>query len=394
MSLFGQAKIRTLQTHHTKVSQMPSMPMLITDKTKAWLEENLAQLELSHTQRAVLSFFQTHFGFLETITFRQFHFPDALSEHYTVARSKIQIDGEPLIMMICLPTSSTKAFVMLSDTEELSLAELTAFCCSQSERNDAITQGFMAELPQMTGINSLNRQNWHGYMITTLQEVLENAFNPVDTVMIEEEQFEACLILLINGAEYKKGKKTGSDKVLTFFKANKRPFFKFKLFHDKTLSAAPAPLKKPPSHHRQQFELQKNRAPFAGGQNLAEAVALRQKPVHTDPMHIKKVKEKLQKRLQNSQKMQPIPIHLVDINTLSTTNAANSTFEIRHQRKQSRRKWLIASLGLFALIGIASISAMALASPPSWLALIASIAFASSLSLGISALLQRKTLNL
>jgi hypothetical protein len=375
-----------------KVPQMPSMP-IATNTQQTKLDESAFQFELSDKQRAVLNFYQTHFGFIGVINLKQYHFPHTLGEKYIVALSNIKINAERLHIMICLPAFSNKAFVILSDTDEPSLAQLTAFCCSQSESNDALTYGFIAELSEKTW-RTICQQNWHGYLITSLQEVLEAPINTINRVQVGEESFETCFILLVNSVEYKKIKKTDIHTVLTFFKAQKRPLFNFKLYHNKAPSAKPTKKKSLPIHHRQSLYLQKNRSPFAGGQSLAEAVALRQKPAHTDPTHIKEIKLKLQQRLQSSQKLQPIPIHLVDVKKLSTVNKTDILLEKQSPRKPFQIKWLILLLGFVTISCIPMTNFVVLASPPPLFLLIAAIAFGSSLGIALSALFQYKTLNL
>ena len=359
--------------------------MPITQKTQPG--EHINQYGLNDQQRAILSVYQTQLNFLQDISFKHFHFPDALSESYTVAFSTMKINDERLHIVVCLPASSNKAFLLVSDTNEHSLAELAAFCCSQSESNDALTHGYIAELSAPRW-KTLREQNWHGYMITSLADILEM---PINHVSFEDDQFETCLILLINSSEYRKIKKTNLEEVLTFFKANKRPLFKFKLFNDKALPSVQAKKKQLLPPKKTALQMHKNRSPFAGGQSLAEAVALRQKPAHTDPAHIKKVKHKLQQRLQCSQETQPLPN---GIYTSHSPAKAEVFLEQLQQRKQSQKKWRMITTSVVAIIAFLSISLLILTSSPPLFLLIAGIGFVGSLAIAVSAIWQQRTLNL
>jgi hypothetical protein len=182
---------------------------------------------LSDEQRQILAFCQKQLKCTDKkASFRLFRFADALSESYTVALTSIENSTGLHYVFICLPTASNKTFVMLSDTFRPELAELTAYCCSQSESNDAVGSGYTAELPSL-GWDSLKLNHWQGLMITALDEGFETA---ISEVRIGSENFEICLILLLNKNEYKTAKKTNTEEQMTFFHANKRPLFQFKLF--------------------------------------------------------------------------------------------------------------------------------------------------------------------
>lgn len=183
---------------------------------------------LNAEQQQLLAFCLAQLNCVEKPTFRQFEFPHAISENYPVALSMLDRRGKLHHVFISLPNQSNKVFLIISDVFRPELAELVAYYCAQSETNDAITQGYVADLPVMSW-ESLRVHHWESMMVIPLQLAVENALSEIN---LEGENFELNLIVLLNKAEGKMAKKNGADSMLTFFSAYKRDLFNFKFHTD------------------------------------------------------------------------------------------------------------------------------------------------------------------
>ncbi len=308
---------------------------------------------LSDQQSKILAFYQAKLGLIKKVSFQQFQFNGPLSETYTVAISTVKINSEVYYIIASLPTTSKQAFIMLTDTVRRELAELTAYCCSQTETHHKLPLGYTAELP---ALSDLRKQNWHGYMITRLNDVLDNS---IDKQTTHNEHFEIYCIMLLKHTEYDAARHNTALELLTFFKTNKRPLFKFKSYADATAAPFPEKFLIAPTQPTNYID---NKHTVFSRKGLAEIVAHRQKLKHTDPDNIRKVKHNLQKQLQFSQNQQPQPLHFVNTSALHKTTKAEHLLENFRQRKQRQKNRQSITLIFAAIILLISTSLLIWAS--------------------------------
>ncbi len=302
---------------------------------------------LSDHQSKILTLYQAKLGFIKKVSFQQFQFNGPLSETYTVAISTVKINSEVYYIIASLPTTSNQAFVLLTDTVRRELAELTAYCCSQTETHHKLPLGYTAELP---ALSDLRKQNWHGYMIASLNDVLNNR---IDNQTTHKEHFEIYCIMLLKNTEYDTAKNHTAVELLNFFKTNKRPLFKFKPYAGATAEPSPEKNLNTPTQPTNHIDTKHT---IFSRKGLAEIVAHRQKLKHTDPDNIRKVKHKLQKQLQFSQNQQPQPIHFVNTNSLHKNTKAEHLLEKFRQRKKHQKKRRAITLIFAAIILLISTS--------------------------------------
>ncbi len=127
---------------------------------------------------------------------------------------------------------------------------------------------------------------------------------------------------------------------------------------------------------------------------MSETVAYRQKPTHTHPHYISKVKYKLQNRLKSAQQQQPFAIDLIYKKPQAAHRKAEQILLGLRQRKKRQKLQQSLPWILLMLIFVLSMTALIWTSSTPFISLCTGLLIFGSLGILVSAIRQLQTLNL